>query len=224
MNTSILIATYIEIETKEFNKFQKNKKMEELFLMVKESEFTPTEKETIDLIHFFSEKNICIRQPLFKNIIYPILKTGIENNKLEAIKAILKLERQLTSYQAYSKDYTITFWGLLEKALALAPMDKEILSLYHQKMKAYLLHTLHEIPLGVLYGNDGASIEECDILLKEVDIYESVCQKLNLIEEKALIAECRYYYLAYKNYLPVYPQYGNFETFLKLHSSQNSNI
>jgi hypothetical protein len=69
------------------------------------------------------------------------------------------------------------------------------------------------LPTGVLYGINGATIEECTELIKEVEKYEALCNKLQL-DKRELIQECKYYYPAYKNYLSVYKNYKNFEDYL----------
>jgi hypothetical protein len=59
---------------------------------------------------------------------------------------------------------------------------------------------LHELPTGILYGQNSASIPECDELLEYVEEYECSCYKLEL-NRSDLISECKFYYSAYKDYL-----------------------
>ena len=74
-------------------------------------------------------------------------------------------------------------------------------------------YTLHELPTGVLYGANGATIEECDELIEEIKKYEIQCNKLQL-DENELIEECKFYYQAYKAYLSVFKNYKNFEDYI----------
>ncbi len=158
-------------------------------------------------------KNITIRQPLYKHLIYPILSVQVAQNNIDAIKGLLKLDGQLTSYQAYSHDIKYTWAMLLEQGLTIAPKDIELLKLSEQTTRNYFNYTLHEIPIGVLYGQDGATIAECDELLEKVIQYENLCNQLQL-DEKELIENYKFYYTAYKAYLTVYPNYQNFEDYL----------
>jgi hypothetical protein len=213
MEKEKFLNTYIEIETKTFVKADKNKKLEAFF---KENETDLTKltcQDIVAIIDVLQSKNIIIRQPLYKHLIYPILLEQVAKNNLDAIKGLLKLDGQLTSYQAYSHDIKYKWAMLLEQGLTIAPNDTDLLKLSEQTTRNYLNYTLHEIPIGVLYGQDGATIAECDELLEKVSQYENLCNQLQL-DEKELIENYKFYYTAYKAYLTVYPNYQNFEDYL----------
>ncbi|MBJ7429379.1 MAG: hypothetical protein JHD28_10555, partial [Bacteroidia bacterium] len=179
-----------------------------------ETELTKlTCQDIIAIIDMLQSKNITIRQPLYKHLIYPILLVQVAQNNIDAIKALLKLDEQLTSYQAYSHDTTYSWEMLLEQGLTIAPNDTELLKLSEQTTRNYLTYTLHEIPIGVIYGEDGATIAECDELLEKVIQYENLCNELQF-DERELIENCKFYYTAYKAYLAVYQNYQNFEDYL----------
>ena len=125
----------------------------------------------------------------------------------------MKLDQHLISYQGYTKDTKYSSWTLLEKGLSISPEDIELLELSEKVTRNYLCYTLHELPIGVLYGANGATIQECEELIQEVEKYEIVCNKLQRDENK-LIEECKFYYPAYKAYLSVYKNYKNFDDYL----------
>jgi hypothetical protein len=213
MEKEKFLNTYIEIETKTFVKADKNKKLEAFF---KENETDLTKltcQDIVAIIDVLQSKNITIRQPLYKHLIYPILSAQAAQNYIDAIKGLLKLDEQLLSYQAYSHDNSYSWAMLLEQGLTIAPNDTELLKLSEQTTRNYLNYTLHELPIGVLYGQDGATIAECDELLEKVIQYENLCNQLQL-DEKELIENYKFYYTAYKAYLTVYPNYQNFEDYL----------
>jgi hypothetical protein len=196
------LQNYIDIETKTFIKTDKNKKLEELFKDNEIYKAKLTSTDILEIIDYLTTKDITIRQPLYKHLIYP-----------NAIKGLLRLDQHLVSYQGYTKDTKYSSWALLEKGLNLSPDDRELLELSESKTRNYLTYTLHEMPTGVLYGANGASIEECDELIQEVEKYEIVCNKLQR-DESELIEECKFYYSAYKAYLSVYKNYKNFDDYL----------
>ncbi len=214
MNKETFLQRYIDIETKIFIKSDKNKKIEDLFNgggIDVNANFS-----LADILYMLSEliaKEIIIRQPLYGKLIYPILSDHVEQNNVEAIKALLRLDQHLISYQGYSKDTKYSSWALLEKGLSISPNDKELLELSERKTRDYLDYTLHELPIGVLYGDNGATIEECEELIKEVEKYDMLCSKLDR-NESELIMQCRYYYSTYKAYLSVFKSYKNFEDYL----------
>ncbi len=214
MDKEKFLQTYIDIETKVFNKADKNKKFESLFEDIKTYWKNIGSTDMLEIIEYLTKNDISIRQPLYKHLIYPILSEQVEKNNVNAIKGLLKLDQHLISYQAYAKDNTYSFLTLLEKGLTIEPNDIELLRLYEEKTREYLHYTLHEIPTGVLYGADGASMEECEELMKEVGKYEILCNKLKR-DESDLIRACKYYYPAYRDYLSVYKNYNSFADYLE---------
>ena len=79
--------------------------------------------------------------------------------------------------------------------------------------RRYFEYTLHEIPYGVLYSQNGATSEECIKLLDELKNYELLCARLKINRMK-LIEKCRFYYNAYKDYLYVCEEYSDFSDYL----------
>lgn len=214
MDKEKFLQTYIDIETKVFNKADKNKKFESLFEDIKIYWKNITWTDILEIIDFLTMNDISIRHPLYKHLIFPILSDQVEKNNVSAIKGLLKLDQHLVSYQRTTKNIKYSSWTLLEKGLSIEPNDKELLELYEKKIREYLTSTLHEIPAGVIIGANGATIEECEELIKEADKYEILCNKIKR-EESDLIRECKYYYPAYRDYLSVHKNYINFADYLE---------
>lgn len=213
MDKGTFLQNYIDIETKIFIKAEKNKKLDDLFKDHEINKAKLTSTDILEIIDYLAYKDITIRQPLYKNLIYPILSDQVEQNNVKAIKALLKLDQHLVSYQGYTKDTKYSSYTLLEKGLSISPDDRELLELSEKTTRNYLNYTLHELPTGVLYGANGATIEECEELIQEAEKYEIVCNKLQR-DESELIEECKFYYPAYKAYLSVYKYYKNFDDYL----------
>jgi hypothetical protein len=213
VNKETFLQNYIDIETKTFIKTDKNKKLDELFKDCEIYKAKLTSIDILEIIDYLTTKDIIIRQPFYKHLIYPILSDQVEQNNVNAIKGLLRLDQHLLSYQVYTKDNKYSSWTLLEKGLNILPDDRELLELSESKIRNYLNYTLHELPIGVLYGENGATIEESEELIQEVEKYEIVCKKLQR-DESELIEECMFYYPAYKAYLSVYKNYKNFDDYL----------
>ena len=213
MNKETFLNRYIEIETKTFIKKDKNKKFDDLFNDNEFFRYELTTADILEIIDYLTTHDIKIRQPLYKNLIYPILSEQVEQNNVIAIKGLLRLDQNLISYLGNTKDNKYSSSNLLEKGLNLSPDDRELLEYSERKTRNYLSYTLHELPIGVLFEQNGASIGECEILIKEVEAYEKVCKKLDR-DEKELIQECKFYYPAYRDYISVYKNYKNFADYL----------
>ncbi len=215
MTKETFIKTYTDLEVNTAVRKEKNKQLDQLFQLLKETKTDFTAEETIDIAKELLTNDVTIRQPLFQNLLYPCLAQQVERDNVEAIKLLVRLEQHLISFQGYTKDYKYSSVSLLDKGIKIAPEDKELLELYESKTRQYILHTLHEIPTGVLYGMDGASIEQCDELLSMAKEYESICLKLR-VDRSELINECRLYYTSYKEYLKVSRNYRSFEDYLAI--------
>ncbi|MEM0578296.1 hypothetical protein [Flavobacterium polysaccharolyticum] len=213
MNKETFLQNYIDIEIKNFIKTDKNKKLADLLkdYEIYKAKFTST--DVLEIIDYLTAKDIIIRQPLYKHLIYPVLSEQVEQNNVNAIKGLLKLDQHLVSYQGYTKDTKYSSRTLLEKGFNISPDDRELLELYEIQTREYLNYTLHEIPIGVIYRTDGATIEQCVELINKTEKYEILCKKLKL-DKSELIQECKYYYSAYKNYLSIYTNYKNFADYL----------
>lgn len=159
MNKDTFLHAYTDIETKSVLKKDKHKKLDELFQSLKDNVKGFTVDEIIDIAKDLLANKVTIRQPLFQFLLYPTLSEQVENDNIEAVKLLVRLEQHLINYQRYTKDFKYTSASLLKKGLEIAPNDHELLGMYESNTTVYLNHTLHELPVGVLYDMDGASIE-----------------------------------------------------------------
>lgn len=80
----------------------------------------------------------------------------------------------------------------------------------------YLGYTLHELPDGVLYGHDGASIAECDELLGLLAEFVDLAKKAGLQEVHAkLIKDCAFHFRSYRDYLVARSWGDTYKTYLE---------
>jgi hypothetical protein len=136
-----------------------------------------------------------ISTPFFLKVVFPVCDVEIfQHHCLEAMKFIL--ERQ-DDFMAWKKDYSI---DLLQMALAIAPDDEELLTRKYTGWKDYYACTIHEIPSGVLYDANGASIAQTRENLAGLQEFEQLCQRLRR-DEREIIEACRFYYSLWIEYL-----------------------
>jgi hypothetical protein len=105
--------------------------------------------------------------------------------------------------------------GLLLEALRVDPSDRKARQNLVGRRASYLKYTLHELPTGVLYGHNGATIAECDELVAELADFR---EHLEILGESArfvkLIGDCTLHFLRYKEYLVSGRAAGSYERFL----------
>jgi hypothetical protein len=86
-------------------------------------------------------------------------------------------------------------------------------------MRSRFDYVLHELPAGILYGTDGATIDQCDELRTELNDYEHLVQALGSEEaDRDLIAEARMHIPSYKRYLSRREHYTSYEHYLSADS------
>ena len=215
MDKETLLQLYIDIESNTF-RTDKIKKLDELITNIRQSGFTLSLADTLSIVEHLTQNNITIRHPLFLHVIYPVLTKAIDQENIDAIKSLLHLVDYFGGYYKLIKDNRFLKWGLLTKGLQLKPDDHELLTRYEKEQRDYFEYTLHELPSGVLYENNGASIPQCEELLNEISEYEKVCKKLQ-IDQQELIDECKFYYTSHKDYLASHKNYKGFSGYLELH-------
>lgn len=89
-----------------------------------------------------------------------------------------------------------------------------------QRLLDYYKYTLHELPAGVLYGANGASLKECADLMKGTYELEELAVIVgNDISE--FLSVCRWHYERYAHYLGRQRHFGSYPAYLEKHSPPN---
>lgn len=146
-----------------------------------------------------------VRMPLFRRVLLPHLQTAIADRLPGSARWLAGFAQHIykcTDLGPQLDDGTLTEHGLLLAAIEHDPTDD---ASRHQLLKllvSRLQYTLHELPTGVLYGNDGATVSECADLLSELDDFMQHANRLGVADDYAdLIRDCRLHYKTYANYL-----------------------
>jgi hypothetical protein len=159
-----------------------------------------------------------IRMPLFAQLIYPVLKREIESENLQAICVMLQHTTLLNNYNFMQKiDDGYSEKALINRYLQHEPDDREVLMKNAAFLHNALYYALHELPSGVLYGRDGATMDGCKELLDLLEEYKSACQKLQIDRD----ADIRYYamhFRGYQDYLLHRDLYTNYRDYIDQHN------
>jgi hypothetical protein len=140
-------------------------------------------------------------------VLFPIFEIEIFDHKnLEAIKYVLL--NCSAAFASYRNDFQL---NLLELGLAVDAQDIDLLNEKLACGDRYYAFTIHEVPWGVLYDMNGASIEQAKDNLASLCDYEQLAKILK-VERTQLIDECRFYYTCWIAYLSNQTQYDNFES------------
>lgn len=166
-------------------------------------------------------EDIPIRLPLFRTVIFPALRAGLEFSIPGSARWLAGFAQLLYKSPSCSEqlpEKQRSQHGLLLRAVHDDPTDirakKRLLAL----MRSRFEYVLHEIPTGVLFGHDGATIEQCDELIMELSDYERLAHEIGSEDaDLDLIAEGRFHIPAYQRYLSERGRYTSYEQYLSNH-------
>ena len=117
-----------------------------------------------------------IRYEIYTNLVFPILLKGYSQKDVWSIFWLAKTSQNL--YTNASLHAVIEFkseFQLLAEAYALEPTEQIRLHLLKELIR-WFNYSQHEWPSGILYGVNGASIEECDGILLNVEFARELDQ------------------------------------------------
>lgn len=158
-----------------------------------------------------------IRLPLFRSVIFPALFAGMRESIPGSARWLAGLFQLLYKSPAcrdqLPEDQRIPF-GLLLRALQDDPNDSRAKTQLLDILRSDFEYALHELPAGVLYGHNSASIAQCDELAEDLAMYERSAAEIGLPEDVELIGEARFHISAYRRYLSERDRHVNYEQFL----------
>ena len=159
-----------------------------------------------------------VRLPLFREILFPTLLAGYMQDDLDCIRLLGGFCQLLYQSPECLQQFAETErseYGLLLKHHRLKPDDTVIRARLIDIIADNIEYALHELPLGVLYGHDGASIGECTEMLEELDFFETLLQEGARPDLNELLADARHHIAAYQHYLATRKSDDSFKQYLQ---------
>jgi len=161
-----------------------------------------------------AQADVPIRQPLAARVLVPILTEGVLIGVPGSLRWLARF-RDETRPDRKMPEHLRTNIGLLKEAIRVDPTDHLARERLLDRWASVLEYSLHEIPSGVLYRNDGATIPECDELLEFLDEFRSHAEVFELPTRYAsLIAYAERHFRCYRDYLVLGCPGGSYQAFL----------
>jgi hypothetical protein len=169
------------------------------------------EQERISWARSFSlraeagNSDVPVRMPLFSRIIFPVLLAGIESGEPDSARCLASFSQLL--YQAKECQERLapelrTERGLLNLAVRQHPGDLRARERLVNVIASALEYSTHELPTGVVHEADGATIEQCDELVSDLEAFRSHLHITGQLPQyKDLIEECDFHFKTYRDYL-----------------------
>lgn len=143
-----------------------------------------------------------IRSPLFERVLFPELKARYVTGDAPAALALAQLSQQLFRYragwEALGRPGEVDLW---KEAYRRAPSVEDARAKLVSSTANFIQYTLHELPAGVLYGTDGATLEQCDDLVTELAFFRELLTSREAEQFQALVERASFHYPNYREYL-----------------------
>ena len=229
-----VLSDYLEI----YNKFRtdglsklERKQRHDLLSEWEKTEYDDELVNIVDIQNFWNSHNrICWNKLFISKVICPVIAADLEIGGCEGLKFLFQCFRGHESSYVYSEsplavfcEYTGYQYQPFQLADLLLEQDYDnidALKYKYNTLKYFLESSIHEIPSCVLNGMDGASVSDIPGMLEDTNEFERISKKLNMPLCETLIADCRRYNKAYKDYLLSIGRYKTFEDYL--HSNRIS--
>lgn len=95
------------------------------------------------------------------------------------------------------------------------PNDSESKRALKKLLRSELEYSLHELPDGVLYGHNSATIESLDEMRHELAEFIQLENSTEEEDTKNLIDACMFHYKYYQKYLETRERWGNYSNYLE---------
>ncbi|MFC7548213.1 hypothetical protein [Plantactinospora sp. GCM10030261] len=100
-----------------------------------------------------------------------------------------------------------------KRSLVVVPVDVDQASYRHARQ--WLDHAVHELPVGVLWGPDGATPGQCAEMLDGLDEFARICARLGLDDHAEFIEACRWHFDHYPHYLGRRRHFVDYATYIR---------
>jgi hypothetical protein len=163
-----------------------------------------------------SDADIPVRFPLFRRVLLPALARGVLAKEPGPARwlahfGLLSFHSDLAGLPTNLR----TPVDLLREALRVDPTDVRARERIIAQHRSFLEYTVHELPAGVLYGQNGATATECLELLELLEEFKTHVEAAGRRPEfEALIAECELHYRRYREYILAGCPGGSYERFV----------
>jgi len=112
-----------------------------------------------------------VRHEIYAELIFPVLLAGSKRNDVWSLYWLAGTCQNL--YTAHGLYEQIKFKGeidLLKDAYAIDHNSSEACEALLKSLLNYFCYASHEWPAGILWGNDGATLEQCNEIMSEVTL------------------------------------------------------
>lgn len=162
-----------------------------------------------------------LRRPLLAEIIAPCLTALYYQRDVRVPYWLAVLYFHLRSLPAdlLPTDFPeLSQNALLREAMKYEPSNTEARARLINSLSSQFNYALHELPSGVLFGWNGATVEECEIWMKDLEEFRKLVEEQGETEKyRTEIHEWGFHFRGYADYLTYREQYQNYADYISRH-------
>lgn len=106
---------------------------------------------------------------------------------------------------------------LLKIGLEIDPKNKRLLKDKYNRYINGFENDIHEVPWIVIYGQNSASIQQTELLLKKIKDFKSFCIENDFDIPELKIIKYEFYFITWRTYLKDFVKKMDYETYLSNH-------
>jgi hypothetical protein len=157
-------------------------------------------------------EDLILRQPLLDAIILPALVRGYRAGAPRPTTWLSRLSRELVRNRSLHEEAGgPDSFELLRRAFERNPTDERCRVLLRERLARRIEHSLHELPVGVLFGGNGATAEEIELLSSDLRLLEAIIQP-----GSELVVRARIHFAVYAEWLRT--RTGSYAEYFNAHS------
>ena len=160
------------------------------------------------------------REPLFAGVIGPYLVSAYQDGNSNTARWITHYFRFFTIPSARHLLAGINSYPmkLLEEAFRRNPDDALTQDALIQEFAYHFDYAVHEVPSGVLNGNTGSTVEECQEWQNDLALFQEVVERRGLNEKYGVATHYwGFHFHGYADYLTHREQYRSYADYVETH-------
>lgn len=208
------------------NTWRKKEREERHQRLMEWQNHTYSQMPDINEIISFVERNpeLVYERPFITKLLVPCVVKDLASDSIAALAYLLRATetkgigttKDKLNVVCEALNWEHTPLHLVALVLEKEPENKVALYYKYRILMQTIHFSIHEVPLGILTGVNGAEKAEVPQMLKNLDEFEALSHLLGE-NQQALIDLCRRLYLGWSHYLDETNQYRGFEDYLRKH-------
>ena len=163
-----------------------------------------------------------LREPLFAGIIGPFLVSAHQKGEKDAGRWLAYFQPHFInmppSQRLIDPVDALSPITLLTEAFRRDPDDTRTQDLLIRTLAGHFAYAVHEVPSGVLYGVNGATVAECRKWEDDLALFHEVVQKRQVVEEHEVAMHYwGFHFHGYADYLTHREQYQSYADYVEQH-------